>query len=364
MFTLIKNGQIYTPTATNVTTLFLVGDKIGRLGDIDEKALASLGCDYQIIDASDCLVIPGLIDPHQHFIGGGGESGFASRLPPIELENIVKAGITTAVGCLGTDTVSRTLADLLAQARQFSEQGLTTYIYTGGFHVPPQTFTGRIAGDFIVVDKVIGIGELALSDVRSLNPAPSELTRLVSEAVVGGSLTGKAGVTHFHMGEGKERLAPLRELLDQYEIEPASLYPTHIGRNKELFDEAIELARRGVFVDMDTVDENIVKWLGYYRKHKAPLPQLTFSSDSQTAGGSPAKFYNQFVAAAQEFGLAEVLPHFTLNTANVLKLSQKGRLEAQADADVVVLKKESLELVHVFAKGRHLLKNGRLHLSN
>jgi beta-aspartyl-dipeptidase (metallo-type) len=55
-----------------------------------------------------------------------------------------------------------------------------------------------------------------------------------------------------------------------------------------------------------------------------------------------------------------VLPLFTMNTARVLKLNNKGSLQEGKDADVLVLDSDSLELVHVFARGRQLVSDGRM----
>src|SRR3954468_17228269 len=104
----------------------------------------------------------------------------------------------------------------------------------------------------LFVPEVIGAGEIAISDARSTEPTNGELARLVRDAYVGGLLTGKSGVTHFHVGSGKKRLQPLRYLLEEYEIEACSLYPTHVDRSDELMLEAIELSQRGVTVDIDT----------------------------------------------------------------------------------------------------------------
>ncbi len=50
----------------------------------------------------------------------------------------------------------------------------------------------------------------------------------------------------------------------------------------------------------------------------------------------------------------------TSNTASVLKLSSKGHLSEGANADLVVLRKESLEIVEVVAGGRRFVRNGQL----
>jgi beta-aspartyl-dipeptidase (metallo-type) len=351
MLTLIKNGDILAPAPLGVQSLLIAGGKIAQIGQVDEAALSRLGCEYELIDAGGQWVTPGLVDPHQHICGGGGEQGFGSRQPEVPLDALLKAGITTVVGCLGTDTTTRTLPGLLAKARQLEESGITAYIYTGGFPVPPPTITGRVLDDIVIIDKVIGVGEIAVSDVRSFDPLPSELARVVSEAMVGGTLSGKAGVTHFHVGPAKGRLAPLRAILENHDVEARYLYPTHINRSRELFMEAIALARLGAFVDIDTVEENLTDWLRLYREQDAPPSQLTVSSDAHTLDGSPQKLYDQLVAAAHEFGLAEVLPYFTFNPAQALGLHTKGRLEMGADGDILVLDKATFAINHLFALG-------------
>ena len=54
-----------------------------------------------MIEADGKTVLPGFIDPHVHILGGGGEGGPATRAPEIAVEDIVAAGVTTVIGCLG-----------------------------------------------------------------------------------------------------------------------------------------------------------------------------------------------------------------------------------------------------------------------
>ncbi len=185
------------------------------------------------------------------------KQGFETQTPELALSEIVTHGITTVVGCLGTDTTTKTMPGLLAKAKAFNAEGITAYVYSGGYNVPPVTLTGSIRTDMMFVPEIIGAGEIAISDARSTEPTVHEFARLVRDGYVGGMLSGKSGVTHFHVGSGKTRLRPLRTLLDDYEISPASLYPTHVERNVELMSEAVDLSKRGVTVDVDTVEGDL-----------------------------------------------------------------------------------------------------------
>lgn len=360
-FTLITGAEVFAPRPLGVQPILLGGGEILRIGAVEAADLLRCGLGVEPIDGSGCVAIPGLVDPHQHLIGAGGEQGFGTRMPEVPAADIALAGITTAVGCLGTDTITRSLAALLGKVRKLEAQGLTAYLYTGGFQVPPPTLTGSVLSDLVLIDKVLGVGEIAIADVRSSQPTLPELARLVSDAWVGGTLSGKAGVTHFHVGPGRQRLACLHALLEQHEVVPSALYATHINRTPELLSDAIALGRRGAFVDIDTVDEDLVPWLRRYRDGGGVMERLTVSSDAHTKGGAPRKLHGQLVACCRDGGLplAEVLPLFTTNPAAVLRLLRKGRLREQADADVVLLRRDSLQVVHVFARGLALVRDGK-----
>jgi beta-aspartyl-dipeptidase (metallo-type) len=376
MLVLIKHGEVYDPEPIGPASILIANDRIAKIGSIDESAVHRLGLDFEVVDATGCIVAPGLIDPHVHLIGAGGEGGFATRVPEVQLSELLRAGMTTIVGCLGTAGTTRSLTALLAKARGLEEEGITTYIYTGNFEVPPPTITDSVQNDVVLLDKVIGAGEIAIADWRSAEPSPRELARLVYETSVGGLLSGKAGVTHFHTGSGKQRLGLLHRLLEEFEIEAKYLYPAHVSRSEALMDDAIALAKKGAFVDMDTTEGGLARWLTYYREHGGVATQLTISSDGHTAlpqhdgegreiglrPATPYTTYQQVVDCIVEHGMApeDVLPYLTVNPAKALQLRNKGRLREGMDADVLVLRKPKLAIEHLFARGRPMIKDARL----
>jgi beta-aspartyl-dipeptidase (metallo-type) len=254
----------------------------------------------------------------------------------------------------------KTMAGLLAKAKALKEEGLNAYIWSGGYDVPPTTITDSVRNDIMFIEEVIGAGEIAISDERSTDHIPHELARLVIDTHNGGMLSRKAGVTHFHVGKTEDRLKSLRKLLDEFPIKPEWIYPTHITRSEELMKEAIELAANGSFVDMDTVDEDLPKWLRFYLDNGGKPEQLTISTDASIT--SPKNLFEQIRICILEhnFSLAEILPLITANTAKVLKLKDKGEIAENKSADILILDKDTLAIRDVICGGRRLFRDGSL----
>ena len=375
MITLIKNAEVYAPESLGRQSILLLNDKIAKIGEVSEESLAGLGVDYKIIEASGNIVTPGFIDPHIHLLGGGGEGGFATRTPEVQLSDLIQSGITSVAGLLGTDGTTRHLSSLLAKARGLEIEGISTYIYTGNYDVPTPTITGNVKDDAILIDKVIGTAEIAISDSRSGQPSVHELAKIVGQTRVGGMLSGKAGITHFHTGPGKAYLSILHQLLDEYELPASNLHVTHVTRSKELFDDAIKLAARGAFVDI-TADEETFEWISYYKENNGDMSKLTISTDGNGSlpvfneegellglgVASTRTMFEQLIKTikAGELTVEEALRLVTANTAEALKLENKGVIAEDRDADLLVLSEDTYEIEHVMAKGQHMIENGEV----
>ncbi len=358
MLKLIVNGEVYTPDPVGKQPVFLSDGKIAKVGPINRRALEELGAECEVIDASGCIIVPGFIDPHAHLLGGSGEDGFATQTPEFFIGELVPFGITTVVGALGVDTTMKTMAGLLAKAKALNEQGLNAFIWTGGYNVPPTSVMATVREDIMFLEEVIGTGEIAISDLRGMNSSSLELANVVTDTYVGGMLARKAGVTHFHVGEADRRLAPLREILDNHDVEPACIYPTHVQRNEKLMEEAVELTKRGCNIDVDTIERDLAKWLRFYRDRGGDPACMTASSDASIS--SPRTLSEQVRGCVTEHGfkLEEVLPLVTRNTARILKLERKGTLEKGKWGDLLMLEKGTLEIVHVLSRGEFMVRDG------
>ena len=360
MLTLLENGEVYTPERLGRTSVLLADSKIGKVGEVNARALRELGVEYEVVDVRGCVVAPGFIDPHQHLLGGSGEGGFSLQSPEFFIGEIVRWGITTVVGVLGVDTTMKTMAGLLAKAKALKEDGLNAYIWSGGYNVPPTSIMTSVRDDILFIEEVIGAGEVAISDARGHDPSPADLARLAHDCYIGGHLARKAGLLHLHVGEADTRLDPLCEMLDAFNVEPAWLYPTHVARTARLFDQAVGLAKRGMPIDVDVVEEDLAKWVRRYREKGGPPECLTVSSDASLT--SPRLLYEQLRSCVQEHGMPmeEVLALATRNTARVLKLDQKGALEKGRVGDVLIMERDSWEVVHVLSRGMSMVRDGEL----
>jgi beta-aspartyl-dipeptidase (metallo-type) len=360
MFVLIENGEVYDPVPRGRASVLIVDERIVKVGRVDRRSLDALGVEYEAIDATGCVVTPGLVDPHEHLLGGSGEGSLALQTPMLFPREIVRAGVTTVVGTLGVDTTMKTIAGLLARVKALREEGMTACMWTGGYNVPPTTVMGSVREDMLFIDEVVGAGEIAISDERGLNQSLQELAKLVRDTHVGGLLSGKAGLTHFHVGEEDTRLRPLRDLIDDYQVKPEWLYPTHVQRNEKLLGEAVDLAKKGAHVDFDCVEQDIAKWLRYYIDRGGPLDRLTLSSDADSS--TPDIFYQQVrgLVVDHRHPLEMVLRLVTQNPATLLKLRRKGRLEEGCEADILVLEQDSLDIREVIARGHRMVVDGQL----
>ena len=131
---------------------------------------------------------------------------------------------------MGTDGTSRHNESLLAKARGLTHEGITAYMLTGSYEIPLHNMTGDVRRDIILINECLGIGEVALSDHRSSQPTREELEKVLTQARLGGMLSGKAGVVQFHMGVGKRGMDVLLAIVRETEIPASNFIPTHVNR--------------------------------------------------------------------------------------------------------------------------------------
>ncbi|MBB4638203.1 amidohydrolase family protein [Longimicrobium terrae] len=360
MLTLIEGGRVYDPDPRGVQSVLLADGHVSKVGDVNRSALERLGTEYQIINARGCIVAPGLIDPHNHLLGGSGETGFSTQTPEFFISEIVRFGITTVVGTLGVDTTMKTMAGLLAKVKALREQKLNAYCWTGGYDVPPNSILASVREDIMFIDEVIGAGEVAISDERALAPDPRELARTVTHAHIGGMLARKAGLMHVHVGDRDRRLAPIREVLENFDVEPDWFYLTHVERTEKLIREAAALAQKGMPCDVDVVERELYRYLRWWKSHGGPPELLTCSSDASMT--SPRNVWEQMRDCVREHGhpLEEILPLATRNTARILKLKKKGELRRGCVGDVLLIDEATLDIVHVLSRGTWMVRDGEV----
>jgi beta-aspartyl-dipeptidase (metallo-type) len=369
---LLRDADLYTPTPVGRGDVLVAGGQILSVA----PRIQPPPWEIEVVELGGRVLAPGLVDAHTHLTGGGGEGGARTRVPAVPLTALTLAGVTTAIGLLGTDCRTRSIAELLAAARALDELGLTALCYTGGYEVPPVTLTGSVRGDLVNVDRLVAVGEVAISDHRSSQPTFDELARLAADAHVSGMMTGKAGLLHLHLGDGPRGLSLVRRLLAETELPPRTFHPTHTNRNRRLWEEAKALSTAGLVMDISAFDADgdapsgggaLVEWL------QAGLDpaRVTLSSDGggclpvfdaegrlihMDVGASAALMVAVREAVAGGVPLGQALAPCTINVATLFRLHGKGRIAPGADADLVVL--DDLHVRDVLARGRWMVRDG------
>ncbi len=379
MLTLFKNAEVYSPQYIGKNDILVAFGKILAIeSEIDPKNYKNV----EVYNLESLRMAPGLIDAHIHISGAGGEGGPASRTPELKLSQLIQSGITTVVGCLGTDGITRRVEEVLMKAKSIRTEGLSAYIYTGSYQIPTPTITGSVAKDLAMIDEVIGVGEIALSDHRSSVPTTAELIRLASECRVGAMLGGKAGIVNIHMGDALNPFTPLYEVASNSEIKLTQFLPTHCNRNPYILKDACDYGKKG-YVDITTSaypyfpDEEIKpsRAIMELLKNGVPLSHITMTSDAcgslpsfdengnlvRLESGSPATIWAEIVdlVTQEKLSISEALSFVTSNISRILKLSTKGTLYVGSDADFVAFD-DNFSLNYVVAGGKVFINNGTI----
>lgn len=379
MITLLKNCRVFGPEEMGLNDLLIGG---GRIIGLAPNIVPPQGIEVEVVDCGGLMLIPGLIDAHVHIAGAGGEGGPATRTPEMQLSHMIEAGVTTVIGCLGTDGFTRSFESVLMKVKSLRAQGVSAWMYAGAYQVPTPTLTGDVGRDLSLIDEVIGVGEIALSDHRSSHPSTDELKRLVAHARVGGMLGGKAGIVNIHMGDAKNPFAPLYSLVESSELSFRQLFPTHINRNHYIFEDAKHYGKLGV-VDITTSsypyfpDEEIKPSEAIRLLLEAGVPEEHITMTSDAFGSLPlfdaegnlvrlemgllASLFHEMrdIVQREKLSLTTALRTVTSNPAKVLKLGNKGRIVVGADADICLMDSQ-LNLRSVMALGQWMMRDGKL----
>ena len=381
---IIRNAEVFAPQALGKCDI-LVGERsiLALERKIESSQLPGI---VEVIDAASMIAVPGFIDGHQHFTGGGGEGGFHTRTPEMRLSMNIAGGVTTAVGLLGTDALTRTVENLYAKTQAFNAEGITAYMLTGSYWLPSPTVCGSVARDITYLGPVLGV-KLAMADQRGPHYSASDLAKLAAEVRVASLVADKPGIITVHTGINQDGLDMIFEVVEKHSIRADRFVPTHINRkNSKVTGQALELAARGVTIDATCLV--YVPGDGDHHMSAADFAcqaddnglfdQVTFSSD---AGGSLPKwsadrsriigmgigtpesllFELQRLVRSKGMAMEKALRPLTTTPARIYGLDkQKGRIAVGTDADILLLDADSMALRGVIAKGQVMMRNGIL----
>lgn len=379
---LIRGGEVFAPQALGRRDVLVGGRRILAIAPrIDPRVLPG---EVEVLAADGLALVPGFVDGHQHFTGGGGEGGFHTRTPEMQLSMNTANGVTTAVGLLGTDALTRSVENLYAKTQAFNAEGLTAFMLTGSYWHPSPTLTGSVARDLVYLQPVIGC-KLAISDIRGPHIEARELAALASDIRVAALIANKPGVVTVHTGVKPGGLEPVLEVVRRHGIRADMFVPTHINRKApELAAQVLELAGLGATVDATcmtavpapdaphlsaadfacTADENgLFDRVAFSSDAGGSLP--VWNEDrSRIVGmgiGTPVslRFELDRLVNAKGMPLDRALHPLTVTPARVYGLAGvKGTVAPGADADLVVLDPSGMSVRHVLANGAVMVRDG------
>lgn len=368
---LIKNADVYAPEHLGTRDIFLAGGKIVAMAEKLDVTLP----DLEVIDAAGYIVAPGLVDQHIHITGGGGEGGWHSRCPELVFSELVKAGVTTCLGVSGTDSMTRSVENLLAKVRGLKNEGASGWMWTSNYAYPVTTITKDVRTDMLAIPEVLGV-KIALGDHRSSFPNQHEIMQILADVRVSGMLTGKTGFLHVHLGDFPYSFDIFDECVAQG-MPIKHIRPTHVARHPEVFRRACEFAKKGGFIDITTGGGNYMgSAADAVRAALAdgvPFDRITLSSDGH---GSMPRFNEagEMVGLGigsimcdietirelkDELGVEKALTPMTKTVAGALGLETKGGIAVGKDADILFLTKD-LDIDWVFMMGKVAMRQGEV----
>lgn len=368
---LIKNADVYAPEHLGTRDIFLAGGKIVAMAEKLDVTLP----DLEVIDAAGYIVAPGLVDQHIHITGGGGEGGWHSRCPELVFSELVKAGVTTFLGVSGTDSMTRSVENLLAKVRGLKNEGASGWMWTSNYAYPVTTITKDVRTDMLAIPEVLGV-KIALGDHRSSFPNQHEIMQILADVRVSGMLTGKTGFLHVHLGDFPYSFDIFDECVAQG-MPIKHIRPTHVARHPEVFRRACEFAKKGGFIDITTGGGNYMgSAADAVRAALAdgvPFDRITLSSDGH---GSMPRFNEagEMVGLGigsimcgietirelkDELGVEKALTPMTKTVAGALGLETKGGIAVGKDADLLFLTKD-LDIDWVFMMGKVAMRKGEV----
>lgn len=378
MITILKNAAVLSPEPLGQKDVAIAA---GRILAVSQRIDAPTGIEAEVLDCTDLILLPGLVDGHVHIAGAGGEGGPSTRTPEMMLGDFLMAGVTTVIGMLGVDGFTRPAESVLMKARALTEEGMSAFILTGSYQLPLRTISGDVARDILLIPEVVGVGEVAVADHRDSAPTWHEIARLAKSVRVAAMLAGKTGVVCLHLGDAPRSFERITQAVEEEGIPWRHFLPTHCNRSRDVFDRTAEFAAQGGYVDITTSayplfpDEEVkpsaaVVWL---LEKGIPAERISVSSDAggslpdfdaqgnlrDLATGRPESLFSEVVdlVTRDRVPLEQAIRFASQYPAARYGLAGKGRIVPGADADLIAVD-GGFTIRHVIARGSFAVRDG------
>lgn len=369
MLTLLKSGEVYTPRPLGLCDILMAGNRIIAM---EKELRAPKEFPVNLVNCSGYKVFPGLVDPVFYPCDNSDTDNPDTLLPAKISGSAFRAGITSAIGSLGWNDITREPGTLLRKVQILRTNGLQCHAYTGGFSGQSSVLLKNSAADLAYVSDYVATGIIGVTDHRAGRLSAEMLSSFHANAESGATLGNKSPVVVYMPGEESQQYDDFFLRIKRVIPMAKHLMIAGVNRNKKLMESARKFGMTGLiniaaytggFFEGEAIEAT--KALKYFLRAGVPIKNISISSfagieQHKTRNHNIEQQYTAFYDAFYQSICDQNIPTdivtkiFSTNAARSLRLRNKGELYTGGPADILVATKDNLP-VHLWGNGDILL---------